>query len=151
MADRTDKDDPTARRVTSRAAAPQPEIVRDVTGDIIGNRFSEFLNDFCSSFEGETSQTGSSQPRINRDYIMQVETMRNDDTTTIYVDWNHLLAFDAELSEAIELEFFRCEPYLRNAVRDFVEKTIRDAMIGLKDTGQMRYLYVGHAEHGGTV
>jgi hypothetical protein len=68
-------------------------------------RFTDFLHDFCSTLEGETSQTGS-QARMYRDYLVQAGTMVAHDTTTMYVDWIHLLEFDAELSEVISSRFF---------------------------------------------
>ena len=46
--------------------------------------------------------------------------MRDQDTTTMYVDWSHMSQHDAELAQAIELEFYRFEPLLRNSLRDFI-------------------------------
>lgn len=68
-------DDPSARRTRNPTAAPQAELVRDQAVEIISSRFLEFLNDYSSVFEGETSQTGS-QPRVYRDYAMQAEAMK---------------------------------------------------------------------------
>lgn len=54
----------------------------------------------------------------------------------MYVDWNHLLAFDAELSEAIELEFYRFEPFLRDAVREFIGKDYPSYIWASEDAGR---------------
>ena len=46
--------------------------------------------------------------------------MIKNDNTTVYVNFEHLLDYDAELAEAIELEYYRFEPFLRKAVQDYV-------------------------------
>jgi DNA replication licensing factor MCM6 len=40
--------------------------------------------------------------------------------STVYVNFEHLWAADRELAEAIGLEFYRFEPYLRHAVHNIV-------------------------------
>ena len=58
------------------------------------------------------------------------------DTTTLYVDWKHLLEHDAELAEVIELEYFRFEPALRRSVRDFIGSENSDYIWESEDAGR---------------
>ena len=137
---RTDIDDPAAARShrgRPAQAQPAPEVVRDEVMELMQARFAEFLQDFSSVPEGETdlSQMGS-QPRAYRDYVLQAETMVSHDTTTLYVDWQHLMDFDAELGEVIELEYFRFEPCLRFAVREFVGQENPDYIWDSEDAGR---------------
>jgi hypothetical protein len=37
--------------------------------------------------------------------------MKENDTTSLYVDWTHLQQADMMLSQAVEGEFYRYEPY----------------------------------------
>ena len=43
-----------------------------------------------------------------------------DEQTTLFVDYNHVIAHEPVLAEGIQMEFYRYEPYLRKAVEDFV-------------------------------
>jgi hypothetical protein len=96
---RTDKDDMArVRREKNAANAPVAERVPDSMMDEIKSRFSEFLNQFTSMPEdGDVSQAASQGSY--RDYISQAESMISHDTTTIYIDWIHLLDFDAEVGQ----------------------------------------------------
>lgn len=61
--------------------------------------------------------------------------MRERDQNTIHVDYQHLLAFDVVLAQAVADEHYRFEPYLRRAVQDMVRELERDY---LYDEGEMR-------------
>jgi DNA replication licensing factor MCM6 len=71
-----------------------------------------------------------------RHYVMQAEYMMGQDTTTLYVDWKHLLDHDAELAEVLELEYFRFEPCLRDSVRGFVGQEYPDYIWQGEETGK---------------
>lgn len=45
--------------------------------------------------------------------MLQIEFMIRNNKTTLYVDFQHLKEVDYELAEAIQLEYYRFEPYLR--------------------------------------
>lgn len=48
-------------------------------------------------------------------------------SSTLVVDFQHVVKQDAELAEAIQLEFVRFEPYLQNAAKQFVQHVHPDA------------------------
>lgn len=67
-----------------------------------------------------SSEASGGQPA--HEYVEQLEVMKSNDTTTLHVDFNHVLAHDEPLAEAIELEYYRFEVYLRRAVQRMVKK-----------------------------
>ncbi len=52
--------------------------------------------------------------------MLQIEKMISCNKSTIYVNLDHIRQADIELAEAIELEYYRFEPYLRHAVHTIV-------------------------------
>ncbi|WOL02199.1 DNA replication licensing factor MCM6 [Canna indica] len=53
-------------------------------------------------------------------YEAEIEGMRNKETTTMYVDFSHVMRFNDVLQKAISEEYLRFEPYLKNACKRFV-------------------------------
>lgn len=90
----------------------QDEQFTDTSGITVSERFFTFLQQFRSP--------------NSVSYNEQMTDMIKHDKTTMYVNYEHLMEFDPELSEAIELEYFRFEPFLRRAVADFVGVEHRD-------------------------
>ena len=70
--------------------------------------------------EEEDPSSSSSPAMVMRDYHAQVNHMKAADLTTLYVDMSHVMQHDIMLFDAIECEFSRCEPFLREATRNFV-------------------------------
>jgi|AntAceMinimDraft_12_1070368.scaffolds.fasta_scaffold267765_1 hypothetical protein len=96
----------------------------DAAGTIVKDRFKVFLNDFeipedelphlmiqdDDGEEGGQEQEGlTTQQRLSFDYIAQIANMIQNNKTTLYVNFQHILEMDVELAEAIELEFYRFE------------------------------------------
>ena len=81
---------------------------------------------------------------LPKDYHAQVTNMKENDTTTMYIDMNHLDQHDDDLADAIASDYyryllnsswvvversqtwslasFRLEPHLRKAVQNFVRE-----------------------------
>lgn len=87
--------------------------------------------DFLETFRDETQPnpeedneenpgTPPSRPTIPT-YISQLQTLKERMRTTLYVDYEHMIRFNADLIVVAE-EFFRFEPHLRKCVDDFVAK-----------------------------
>ncbi|KAJ8476576.1 hypothetical protein OPV22_020303 [Ensete ventricosum] len=53
-------------------------------------------------------------------YETEIEAMRHKESTTMYVDFSHVMRFNDVLQKAISEEYLRFEPYLRNACMRFV-------------------------------
>ncbi len=123
---RTDMDDPVAaaRRQRSAQAMPQPEQIRDESAEQIQARLFEFLQNYSSAPEGgdaDTSMTGSQLRTASvHQYVHQAQAMQQENLTTMHIDFQHLLDDDPDLADALTMEYYRFEPALRSAVREFV-------------------------------
>ena len=53
---------------------------------------------------------------------VQVQQMRANDRSTIYIDFEHLVAHDYLLADAVRDNHYRFDPYLAKAVQNFVRK-----------------------------
>ena len=125
---RTDMDDPVAqvRRQRSASAVPLPEPVSDESFNQVQLYFADFLQNYSTDMGGDmdTSMTGS-QPRSTQlhEYVLQAQRMAlegDHQSTTMKIDWRHLLDHNPELGEVIQTEYYRFDPALRLVVRDFV-------------------------------
>lgn len=62
----------------------------DEGGEIVLNRFYDFLGKFTSAAEGTTDGTEGVQ--LYRDYLAQISAMVQNDKNTVYVDVQHIFA-----------------------------------------------------------
>ncbi|XP_077249548.1 minichromosome maintenance (MCM2/3/5) family protein [Tasmannia lanceolata] len=53
-------------------------------------------------------------------YESELETMQSKESTTMFIDFSHIIRFNDKLQKAISEEFLRFEPYLKNACKRFV-------------------------------
>lgn len=123
------------------------DAVVDQAGATVLTRFKEFLLDFrprsvlrlhydnagtednpynTDAMADTTDAELTPQQRLTYDYVAQMAEMVDKNSTTLFVNFQHVVEKDAELAEAIELEFYRFEPFLRQAVEKLVTE-IRDA------------------------
>ena len=80
----------------------------------VTNLFVQFISEFSSdSDEQPASAYGEVPPK---DYLDQIESMKTNERTTLYVDWSHLQQHDIDLADAIKEHFHHLEPYLRQSV-----------------------------------
>lgn len=78
-----------SHKAMSGANAPPSHNV-DEGGEIVLNRFYDFLAKFTSSAEGTTDGTDGVQ--LYRDYLAQIAAMVQNDKNTVYVDVQHVFA-----------------------------------------------------------
>ncbi|KAJ0016522.1 hypothetical protein Pint_11724 [Pistacia integerrima] len=72
----------------------------------VENIFLEFLKSF--RLDGEAY------------YEAEIEAMRANESTTMFIDFSHVMRFNDVLQKAIANEYLRFEPYLKNACKRFV-------------------------------
>jgi len=110
-------------------------------GNIVKVMFEEFLltyngiDDFLRSNGSSSSSSNLLSDEINNDdnhhqisihqklllnYQNQIEYMIEMNKSTIYINFQHIRDINHELSEAIEIEYYRFEPYLRYALQCIV-------------------------------
>eukprot|EP00250_Pteridium_aquilinum_P008956 c18338_g1_i1 orf=152-2668(+) len=92
--------------------------LNDDRGVHVGAMFFDFLN----SFTGDVATSGVSgePPGRAKVYETELEVMRSKESTTMFVDFNHVMLFDDALQAAISEEFLRFEPFLSAAAKKFV-------------------------------
>ena len=57
-----------------------------------------------------------------QDYVAQAKTMAEGESTTMYVDFTHVQSFDNHLAEAVSSEYYRFEPFVRQAIQAFMRE-----------------------------
>jgi DNA replication licensing factor MCM6 len=97
----------------------------DESGEAVKSRFHTFLTCFLSEAD-EAIGEAAPRHRHRNTYEEQIMAMIRNDKTTIYVNFADLNQYDRELAEAIQLEYYRFEPFLRKAVQDYVGAEHRD-------------------------
>ena len=55
-------------------------------------------------------------------YLEQIKFMKNDDRTTLFVDYDHIFRHDVELAQALIENYYRFEPDLRKGLAEVVRK-----------------------------
>ncbi|KAG6404418.1 hypothetical protein SASPL_136664 [Salvia splendens] len=70
--------------------------------------------DFLKTFRGGDGGGGEAY------YEAEVETMRTNDSNTMYIDFSHVMRFNDVLQRAVSDEFLRFEPYLKSACKRFI-------------------------------
>lgn len=78
----------------------------------VENIFLQFLKTFRLPEDGR----GGYEPY----YEAEVEAMRVHESTTMFIDFSHVMRFNDVLQMAISDEFFRFESYLRSACKRFI-------------------------------
>lgn len=106
------------------ASQPSAATQSDELADAVSGIFMEFLETFTlDDQEQPPDEQSDAQPRRHRVpvYVAQLQTLKERMRTTLYVDYSHMMAFNADLVVVAE-EFFRFEPHLRKCVEEFVVK-----------------------------
>jgi DNA replication licensing factor MCM6 len=99
---------------------------QDQSGRLVQSRFHTFLNDFQEEIFLEAVAAASGEPTstIVFPYVEQTQTLTEGESnysSTLWVDFQHIKSADEELAEAIQLEYHRFDPFLRQAAAEFAK------------------------------
>lgn len=97
----------------------QMQMVQDEFGETAKRSFELFLEEFSSS--DDVDQVNSTTGRRVHDYVEQAAMMAQNDHTTIYVDFMHVLSYETNLADSVMLNFYQLQPFLRKAAHNFVQ------------------------------
>ncbi|EEY63344.1 DNA replication licensing factor MCM6, putative [Phytophthora infestans T30-4] len=100
---------------TLNASAAPVDLLVDSTAEAVKTRFLQFL---CGYGQQEDADEVMGPAKIN--YSQQAEVMRNTETSSLFVDFSHVLEFDPDLAQALQAQYYRWEPYLRRSVFEFI-------------------------------
>lgn len=96
----------------------------DTTAEAVKTRFLQFLCGYGQqapeAMDVEDDATGAATSAATVNYSHQAEVMRNTETSSLFVDFTHVLEFDPDLAHAIQAQYYRWEPYLRTSVFEFI-------------------------------
>jgi len=109
--------------ITDQISMEQGDRVVDEAGKTVKERFYDFIVNSQSTDESEST---NSQQKLMLDYRAQINSMIQNDKTTLFVSFQHLGEYDMELMEAVEMEYYRFEPYLRKALQEYVSQEHRE-------------------------
>eukprot|EP00887_Chlorella_sp_A99_P007318 scaffold2.g7318.t1 len=111
----------------------------------VRDAFGRFLREFTiDSAEAEPSQSvlsqgsGGSRAAPRRPYVEQLTTMKERELTTLYINFEHLAEYDEALASTVAEAYYRLEPFLRSALRDFV-RTHLDTYVELDSGGEKEF------------
>ena len=91
----------------------------DESGTLVKERFIVFLQTFRNEVD---ENEATLQTKYMNDYVSQIAAMISNNKTTVHVNFQHLIEADHELAEAVELEYYRFEPFLRAALQEIVRE-----------------------------
>jgi len=83
-------------------------------------------------------------------YVDQLATMKEREIETLFVSYQHLVEFNANLAADISDAYYRMEPYLRSALKEFVRQHLGSSY-STKEDGAEREFWIsfynlGHNE-----
>ncbi|GMI14349.1 hypothetical protein TrVE_jg11240 [Triparma verrucosa] len=79
----------------------------DPAGQLVASMFEEFLTNY--------------EAQDGYNYTNQLHKMVSRDGSTLFIDFSHISDFDFELKEALEMEFYRFTPFLRQGLTQFTK------------------------------
>ena len=120
----------------------------DEAGELVRARFLDFLDQFYLPTTSTTPATAIDRNDI--DFIYRKQALKitgsatvNDETadnhasvagggfsSTLVIDHAHLRSYDTELAEALDNEYVRFEPHLRQAAKEFVQSAHAANQVG---------------------
>lgn len=93
---------------------------QDQVGEQAKGLFKIFLDRFTSRDENDVNST--SEQQLEGDYVQQAVLMKQNDLTTMYIDYAHLEQYDGDLASIIQTEYCRLEPFLCSAISTFMKE-----------------------------
>ncbi|TMW59052.1 hypothetical protein Poli38472_007197 [Pythium oligandrum] len=100
--------------------AGQVELVVDTTAEAVKTRFLQFLCGYGQANGDGAMEDDEDVMHATVNYSQQAEVMRNTETSSLFVDFTHVMEFDPDLATAIQAQYYRWEPHLRKAVFEFI-------------------------------
>lgn len=104
-----------APRTNRRTEITVPKVV-DTTGESVRETFERFVENYVDE---EQNQDDKWQGRI---YLAQLETMKNYEYSTLYVDYLDVLKYDSTLAQTIVEQYYRFNPFLLKGLKSLLKK-----------------------------
>eukprot|EP00049_Salpingoeca_infusionum_P011179 m.192559 g.192559 ORF g.192559 m.192559 type:complete len:799 (-) comp14858_c0_seq1:250-2646(-) len=88
------------------AVTAQVQKVEDEQGLAVKSEFAAFLNEYL--------------PGAENPFPAQAHSIENNESSTIYVNFNDVMEFSSELYELIQSKYFRFQPFINDAAREYL-------------------------------
>lgn len=93
------------------------------------SKFYDFLDQYIppEADQAESSRRSNMTAESSQTlpyYVTQLHQMKDQEKTTLYVNWEHLLDYDLELAQFIADHHHRVEPYLKKSLQNLVRTHI---------------------------
>ncbi|ORY81338.1 MCM2/3/5 family-domain-containing protein [Protomyces lactucae-debilis] len=114
-----------ARRRPRDALDRQIPKVTDATGEKVREAFENFIATFEDRSEDASQRPTATAATTQGDslYVQQMHAMKSFELSTIYIDFQHLTAFeDGVLAEAIVQQYYRFSPFLVAGLHNMLQK-----------------------------
>eukprot|EP01116_Phalansterium_solitarium_P020166 TRINITY_DN5870_c0_g1_i1.p1 TRINITY_DN5870_c0_g1~~TRINITY_DN5870_c0_g1_i1.p1 ORF type:complete len:820 (-),score=186.98 TRINITY_DN5870_c0_g1_i1:6-2465(-) len=124
-------------------------VVRDEYGEMVREKFQHFLDNFQSAKHPNVrpvrrtrNASDRTVPEIPEDYRRLIIELKENETNTLYCNYSHIAAEEPELAEAISLQYFRVEPYLRMALQTLVRTYCPDWALDARNRDREFYVSI---------
>ena len=105
-------------------------MIIDTTGVRIGDKFFKFLQEY-------EDDDGTKY------YLKELDEMEQTESTTMNIEWNHLIPGYQDLADMIQGDYYRFEPYLRQSIKNFVRENKPNYIEnGDSSSGQEKDFYI---------
>lgn len=104
-----------APRTNRRTNITVPKVV-DTTGESVRETFERFIENYVDE---EPSNNDKWHGKI---YLAQLETMKNYEYSTLYVDYMDVLRYDSTLAQTIVEQYYRFNPFLLKGLKNLLRK-----------------------------
>ncbi|KDD74713.1 MCM2/3/5 mini chromosome maintenance complex protein, partial [Helicosporidium sp. ATCC 50920] len=108
--------------------------------EFLKNRFLQFLNDYICTDEAAPIGPNGEAQELGPYYVDQLQTLRDRELTTLYINFSHVREYDMLLAQNIEEAYYVLEPFLRQAVYLLVRERL--GAYADKDDGTPREFWV---------
>ncbi|KAH3679856.1 hypothetical protein WICMUC_000599 [Wickerhamomyces mucosus] len=102
--------------------------VIDNTGEKVSEAFEQFLEEYTEARDPEklTQEEALFNERFQgRIYLIQLEMMKQQERSTIYIDFSHILTREnGVLATAISEQYYRFLPFLQKALRKVIKRHV---------------------------
>jgi len=100
----------------------------DLTGEKVREAFEQFLEDFTIEISNENATQDELEINAKfqgKVYLAQLNLMKANDSSTLYIDYNHLVTREnGVLAAAIREQFYRFLPFLQKGLRRIAKRHV---------------------------
>ncbi|KAJ1981251.1 MCM DNA helicase complex subunit mcm6 [Dimargaris xerosporica] len=114
-----------------------PKVI-DINAEDARQRFEDFLEQFTVDVPVITTAPVPAD-QVHKPYLVQLHQMKQDETHTLVVDFNHLLSANEDLAKALADQYYRFAPFLQKGVQNLVRKHVPSYALMAQSSSTLSY------------